>query len=247
MMVAGDKDGDGTICLSEFVDIIQRSLDMEETRDETDMLVREIRKEIEEKTERKGLSDERKKEIENMFLLMDADEDGFVDQQSFENYCFTHEVCLGKERISKLYETIRDLDQGLRPEVEQRGITIQDLMIYFEQNEAKKTQEIVRPPDMGLGTLSIGNIEEFIDVINGMGTNVSNSTVEQQASALAAKSAMLKLLADTGTMSPTSESVEVKRWKPFASFQRKVQTATVMSAPTGIIKDLLPGLFVSKM
>ena len=143
MMVAGDKDGDGTICLSEFVDIIQRSLDMEETRDETDMLVRENRKEIEEKTERKGLSDERKKEIENMFLLMDADEDGFVDQQSFENYCFTYEVCLGKERISQLYQTIRDLDQGLRPEVEQRGITIQDLMIYFEQNEANKTQEMI--------------------------------------------------------------------------------------------------------
>ena len=249
MMVAGDKDGDGTICLSEFVEIIQKSLDMEETRDETDMLVREIRRETEKKTEMNGatLSDERKKEIENMFLLMDADEDGFVDQQSFENYCFTHDVCLGKERIGQLYKTIRDLDQGLRPEVEQRGITIQDIMIYFEQNEAKETPETVRPQDMGVGTLSIGNIEEYINVINATGTNVCNNTVEQLASALSAKSAMLKLLADTGALSQPRESVEVKRWKPFAAFQRKVKTATVMSAPSGIIKDLLPGLFVRRM
>ena len=78
-------------------------------------------------------------------------------------------------------------------------------------------------------------------------TNVCNNTVEQLASALSAKSAMLKLLADTGALSRPRESVEVKRWKPFAAFQRKVKTATVMSAPSGIIKDLLPGFFVRRM
>merc|ERR1712184_112818 len=46
MMVAGDKDGDGMISLSEFEDIIQRNLETEESRDETDMVIQGIRKEI---------------------------------------------------------------------------------------------------------------------------------------------------------------------------------------------------------
>ena len=248
MMIAGDKDGDGTISLSEFEDIIQKNLG--EARDETDAVVEEIRKEIEIKMGRNGvvpssegfesnLSDDRKKEIENMFLLMDADEDGFVDQINFENYCFTHEVGLGKERIGELYKTIRDLDMGLKTHVEERGITIKDLMMYFEKNEAKEMPETVVPPDMDI--MSIGNIEEYIDVVNATGTNVCNNTVEHIAAALGAKSAMLKLLADTGALSKAREGVEVKRWKPFASFRRQVKTSTVMYAPTGIIRDLLPG------
>ena len=31
------------------------------------------------------------------------------------------------------------------------------------------------------------------------------------------------------------------RWKPFDAFVRKVNNRTVMSAPKGIVKDLLPG------
>ena len=71
-----------------------------------------------------------------------------------------------------------------------------------------------------------------------------NNTVEHIAAALSAKSAMLKLLADTGALSKAKgrECFEVKRWKPFASFRRQVHESTVMHAPTGIIKDLLPGL-----
>ena len=249
MMVTGDKDFDGMISLSEFEDIIQRNLETEESRDETDMVIQEIKKEIQRNVAaipaedfEVTLSNERKKEIEDMFLLMDADEDGFVDQQSFEKYCFTNDVGLGKERIEELYKTIRDLDLGLRPDVEQRGITIKDLMLYFERNEAKELPETMLPQDMDIK--SIGNIEEYIDVINATGTNVCNNTVEHIAAALTAKSAMLKLLADTGALSKAKgrECFEVKRWKPFASFRRKVHTSTVMHAPTGIIKDLLPGL-----
>ena len=249
MMIAGDKDGDGTISLSEFEDIIQKNLESEEAGDETDAVVEEFRKEIEIKMGRNEVvpsegfesnhSDERKKEIENMFLLMDADEDGFVDQQNFENYCITNEVGLGKERICDLYKAIRDLDMGLKSHVEERGITIKDLMMYFEQNEAKEMPETVLPPDIDIK--SIGNIEEYIDVINATGTNVCNNTVEHIAAALGAKSAMLKLLADTGALSQARERFEVKRWKPFASFRRQVQKSTVMYAPTGIIRDLLPG------
>lgn len=246
MMVTGDKDGDGMISLSEFEDIIQRNLETEESRDETDMVIQEIKKEIERNVAIPAeafevtLSDERKKDITNMFNLMDADEDGFVDLQNFEKYCFTNDVGLGKERIEELYKTIRDLDTGLSTDVEQRGIMLKDLMMYFEQNEAKELPETMLPPDVDIK--SIGNIEEYIDVINATGTNVCNNTVEHIAAALSAKSAMLKLLADTGALSKARESFEVKRWKPFASFRRQVHTSTVMYAPTGIIKDLLPGL-----
>merc|ERR1712025_573216 len=41
------------------------------------------------------------------------------------------------------------------------------------------------------------------------------------------------------------EEMEVRRWKPFSSFKRRVDRRTVMHSPSGILRDILPGNYTT--
>ena len=52
---------------------------------------------------------------------------------------------------------------------------------------------------------------------------------------------MEQLVSKTSALAVSISEAEKTRWKPFASFKRRVDRKTVMASPSGILKDLLPG------
>ena len=92
---------------------------------------------------------------------------------------------------------------------------------------------------------SIDDIEEYIGVVNATDVNVCNVTVEHLGQALKDKKAMEKLLDDNACLANALQEMEVKRWRPFASFRRNVSSRPVMTSSSGILGDLVPGNLLS--
>ena len=181
-----------------------------------------------------------------MFKFMDLNGDGFVDFEDFKDFCVENDVTehlgLSEKRIEQLYEKIRNVDQSLSPESEQRGITLTDLILYFEQEAGEEEDMTLKPGDVNMKALRrINSVEEYIDVVNGTDINVCNVTVEHLGQALRDKGAMERLLDDNACLSNALQEMEVKRWRPFASFRRNVSSRPVMTSSSGILGDLVPG------
>ena len=181
-----------------------------------------------------------------MFIYMDTNGDGFVDFADFEDFCLENDVTeslgLSEKRIKQLYEKIRNMDQSLRPETEQKGITLTDLTLYFEQEASEEEAMSINSTDVNLNAIkSIDDIEEYIGVVNATDINVCNVTVEHLGQALKDRGAMEKLLNDNARLANALQEMEVKRWRPFASFRRNVSSRPVMTSSSGILSDLVPG------
>ena len=54
---------------------------------------------------------------------------------------------------------------------------------------------------------------------------------------------MGKLLEEGSALQESLSDPGERRWRPFSGFQRRVEGQTVMSAPEGIVRDLLPGSY----
>ena len=149
-------------------------------------------------------------------------------------------IALSLQRIRHLYEVIRDSDKSMDQSSERKGITITDMIAYFA-NEPEEPEIKIDPN----GLKSITDIEAYITATNLAGANVCNQTLNTMATGLDRNDGDLRKEMDAlivkGAALETAISSPDKRWKPFASFKRRVDRKTVMSAPSGIVKDLLPG------
>ena len=167
-----------------------------------------------------------------------------MDSQEFENYITNNNIALGVQRIRQLYETIRDSDKSMDANTERKGITINDLIAYFE-NETEVPEMNIDPNAIK----SISDIEAYITASNLTGANVCNQTLNTMATGLDIKMRggddmrveMNALVAKGAALDVSISSKQTERWKPFASFKRRVDRKTVMASPSGILKDLLPG------
>ena len=130
MLSQADNDRNGSIELNEFIEFVASI--MGKTSNNS-------------LSPQKSLSEERKKQIRSMFIHMDVNGDGFVDLEDFKDFCMENEVTenlgLSEKRIEQLYERIRRMDQSLSPETEEKGITLTDLTLYFEQ-EAREEENL---------------------------------------------------------------------------------------------------------
>ena len=230
MLSQADKDRNGSIELNEFIEFVASMMGKTSNN----------------KSPRKSLSEERKKQIRSMFIHMDVNGDGFVDFKDFKDFCMENDVTenlgLSDKRIEQLYERIRSMDQSLSPETERRGITLTDLTLYFEQEAREEENFAIKSADMNIKAIkSIDDIEEYIGVVNATDVNVCNVTVEHLGQALKDKKAMEKLLDDNACLANALQEMEVKRWRPFASFRRNVSSRPVMTSSSGILSDLVPG------
>ena len=66
-----------------------------------------------------------------MFNRMDPDGDGFVTDVEFRAYMMEHRTGLASSKILELFHQIRDSSQMNSQELEERGITFMDLVVYF--------------------------------------------------------------------------------------------------------------------
>ena len=66
-----------------------------------------------------------------MFNRMDPDGDGFVTDVEFRAYMMEHRTGLASSKILELFHQIRDSSQMNSQELEEKGITFMDLVVYF--------------------------------------------------------------------------------------------------------------------
>ena len=165
-----------------------------------------------------------------MFKAMDTDDDGLVSETEFERFFLKTEIPLGRERVRELFTIISPVEPQLR---------FQDFVNYF------KNEHYPLPVDVPDETLrSIKTIEEYIAVAAATDTAVCVETLEIIARGLKQRDlteTMGKLLAEGSALQESLSDPGEKRWRPFSGFQRRVEGQTVMSAPVGIVRDLLPG------
>ena len=66
-----------------------------------------------------------------MFNRMDPNGDGFVTDVEFRAYMMEHRTGLASSKILELFHQIRDSSQMASQELEEKGITFMDLVVYF--------------------------------------------------------------------------------------------------------------------
>jgi len=69
-----------------------------------------------------------------MFNRMDPNGDGFVTDVEFRAYMMEHRTGLASSKILELFHQIRESSQMKSQELEERGITFMDLVVYFRDN-----------------------------------------------------------------------------------------------------------------
>ena len=166
-----------------------------------------------------------------MFRAMDTDQDGLVSATEFESFFLRTGIPLGRERVKELFRIIQ-------PTAESQ-LKYEDFVRYFKNEQSPPQFDV---PDETLS--SIKTIEEYIAVANAAGTTVCVETLEIIAGGLRQQDlteTMRKLLEEGSALQESLSDPGEKRWRPFSGFQRRVEGQTVMSAPVGIVRDLLPG------
>ena len=77
------------------------------------------------------LTSNQRRGLLRMFNRMDPDGDGFVTDVEFRAYMMEHRTGLASSKILELFHKIKDSSQMNTKELEERGITFMDLVVYF--------------------------------------------------------------------------------------------------------------------
>eukprot|EP00092_Neocalanus_flemingeri_P009534 GFUD01010262.1.p1 GENE.GFUD01010262.1~~GFUD01010262.1.p1 ORF type:complete len:499 (-),score=133.69 GFUD01010262.1:90-1586(-) len=253
MFEEADMDGDGEIDWSEFLDMTKRRMKSANAPEPTNQP--ETMKRVEPKgfkpqktpkvtvDQPKNVLDTKKKtEILKMFNRMDPNGNGFVEKKEFEEYLDTQGTHLSKERMAQLYKSISE-STTLDSVMEESGITFQDMIKYFENEDILEDNVEI---NIGQDKLeSIDDIAEYFAMANLTGTQLDSSSHLTLANGISRKDTVKETMKDLVSrktiMKANLGDQSKKRWQPFASFKRRVDRKTVMSSPSGIIRDYLPG------
>jgi len=247
MFEEADKDGDGEIEWTEFLDMTKKRMKNAKAPQETMKIVepkeykpQKVKFNVE--PPKNYLDTGKKTEILKMFNRMDPDGNGFVEEKEFEEYLSNHGTHLSKERLEQLYKSISE-STTLNSEMEQKGITFQDMIKYFENEEILQDNiEITVDP---VKIESIDDIADYFAMANLTSTQLDGSSMDSLAKGISRKNTVKETMRDLVSrktiMKENLGDQSKKRWKPFASFKRRVDRRTVMSSPSGIIRDILPG------
>ena len=173
---------------------------------------------------------------------MDPNGNGFVEQGEFEEYLSSQGTHLSKERMKQLYTSILE-STTLDSEMEENGITFQDMIKYFENEEIMDDNVEI---DIDPGKMeNIDDIAEYFALANLTNTQLDGSSMTTLANGISRKNTVKETMKDLVSRKTIRKEnlgdQSKKRWKPFASFKRRVDRKTVMSSPSGIIRDYLPG------
>jgi len=248
MFEEADMDGDGEIDWTEFLDMTKKRMKMGKSPQTETIKVVE-KKEFKPKKMQinvdppKNLLDQKKKtEILKMFNRMDPNGNGFVEKTEFEDYLSSQGTHLSKERLQQLYMAILE-STTLDSDMEQSGITFQDMIKYFENEEILDDNVEIQIDQEKIE--KIDDIAEYFALANLTNTQLDGSSMNSLAKGISRKNTVketMKDLVSRNTIRKENLGDQSKnRWKPFASFKRRVDRKTVMSSPSGIIRDYLPG------
>ena len=203
------------------------------------------------------LSRERKTEIRQLFKKIDSNENGFIEKKEFFDYMQSNNIAIGIKRTNKLFEIINFTSKPLDSIVLKVGYTYQDLVKYFENETARNANE----PSLKLNLDAIVDLDKYIAAANLVGANLCQDSLTEIARGLqnddageaiqrllredaALCNSMKNLLANSSQNNQESlEKHKIRIWKPFDGFTRRINQRTVMSAPSGIVQDLLPGQY----
>ena len=108
-----------------------------------------------------------------MFNRMDPNGNGFIEKQEFEDYMLNNDIALGVERISQLFETIKNATQSVSSEAEDFGITYQDLIKYFETEESVEAKE----GPININIKNITDMEQYFAAANLTGANLCQDSL----------------------------------------------------------------------
>lgn len=248
MFEEADMDGDGEIDWTEFLDLTKKRMKLGKTQPaETAKVVerkgfKPQKVQINVEPPKNVLDTQKKTEILKMFNRMDPNGNGFVEQGEFEEYLSNQGTHLSKERMKQLYTSILE-STTLDSEMEQNGITFQDMIKYFENEEIMEdnVELDIDPRKME----NIDDIAEYFALANLTNTQLDGSSITTLANGLSRKNTVKETMKDLVSRKTIRKEnlgdQSKKRWKPFASFKRRVDRKTVMSSPSGIIRDYLPG------
>jgi len=241
-----DMDGDGEIDWTEFLEMTKERMKKakgQQTEVQKKVPLKEYRKkevEIVVDAPKNSLDTRKKTEILKMFNRMDPNGNGFVDQAEFEEYLSSQGTHLGKERTKQLFTSIMEATK-MDSAVEQNGITFQDMIAYFENEE-------ILDDNIDVDTSKIetmDDIAQYFALANLTDSQLDGKSMTSLANGITRKDTVKATMKDLATRSTIRKGnlgeQEKQRWKPFASFKRRVDRRTVMSSPSGIIRDYLPG------
>ena len=168
----------------------------------------------------KNLLDQKKKtEILKMFNRMDPNGNGFVEKTEFEDYLSSQGTHLSKERLQQLYMAILE-STTLDSDMEQSGITFQDMIKYFENEEILDDNVEIQIDQEKIK--KIDDIAEYFALANLTNTQLDGSSMNSLAKGISRKNTVketMKDLVSRNTIRKENLGDQSKnRWKPFASF-----------------------------
>eukprot|EP00091_Calanus_sinicus_P006141 TRINITY_DN16751_c0_g1_i1.p1 TRINITY_DN16751_c0_g1~~TRINITY_DN16751_c0_g1_i1.p1 ORF type:complete len:285 (+),score=106.45 TRINITY_DN16751_c0_g1_i1:89-943(+) len=199
MFEEADVDGDGEIDWTEFLDLTKKRMKMGKTQPvETAKVVE--RKEFKPKKvqinvepPKNVLDTQKKTEILKMFNRMDPNGNGFVEQGEFEEYLSSQGTHLSKERMKQLYTSILE-STTLDSEMEQNGITFQDMIKYFENEEIMEDNVEVDIDPKKLE--NIDDIAEYFALANLTNTQLDGSSMTTLANGISRKNTVKETMKD---------------------------------------------------
>ena len=194
------------------------------------------------------LSKEKVEQIRKLFSRMDPNGNGYVEQPEFEKYLEIYGISIDKERCGYLFSLIQSHnaeheDGGTSHNGKiwlplsdfiksiSLGITLEDMLLYFEQEHVEDgdEDEVDHVGLLDVAQYSVASEEDQAQVAAlHLNDNVFKATMFQLLRQQAVTEVDLQKVADT-------------RWKDFANFERKVDNETLLKGKNGIVGDILPG------
>jgi len=121
------------------------------------------------------------------------------------------------------------------------GITLQDLLFFFEHDDEEPTDENLSP----LHDIKESDINNFYAALQSKDVTIKEEDLAKISNIKGDedvfKVTMRNLLRRQSVIETDLKKVEEDRWGAFAGFSRKVDDKVIMQGTDGIVKDVLPG------